>query len=198
MIGSLLIFMGFSLILSSYFMKMRDEVFSDMKIAMIDPHTDIIENNDSVDIGQETHSEIYEEYEIDYSKYYGVLQIPKIGLKRGFHNVGSRYNSIEYNVSMVGGSTTPTEGYGNLILMAHSGDAYNSYFAYLYRLDVGDDCYVTIFGQTYHYQITKIYDVGKSGAVTIDWNRDKMSLTMITCTKDNDSMQTIYIAELVS
>ena len=32
--------------------------------------------------------------EIDYSKYVGVLEIPKIGLKRGFYNTDSKYNSI--------------------------------------------------------------------------------------------------------
>ena len=39
--------------------------------------------------------------EIDYSKYVGVLEIPKIGLKRGFYNTDSKYNSIEYNVPPV-------------------------------------------------------------------------------------------------
>ena len=149
------------------------------------------------DPANEQPQEYVEEYEIDYSIYYGILEIPKIGLKRGFHNIGSKYNDIRYNVTMLDGSTTPTEGYGNLILMAHSGDAYISYFAYLYKLEVGDDCYITINGEEYHYQIVNIYDVGKSGAVTIDRNYDKMTLTLITCTKDNDTLQTVYIAEKI-
>ena len=127
----------------------------------------------------------------------GVLEIPKIGLKRGFYNIGSRYNNIQYNVTMVEGSSLPDVVNGNLILMAHSGDAYISYFAYLYRLNVGDYAYVTYNGYKYKYQIVNIYEVPKTGLVRIQRNYDRTSLTMITCTKDNDSTQTVYISELV-
>ena len=198
LIGSFLIFVGLIVLSSNYLLKMREEVFSNMKLSMMkieDKKTPISETPNQ--IGQPETEEYVETYEVDYSIYYGILEIPKIGLKRGFHNIGSKYNNIQYNVTMLDGSTVPTEGYGNLILMAHSGNSYISYFAYLYRLEVGDDCYITINGETYHYKIVNIYDVGKSGAVTIDRNYDKMSLTLITCTKDNDSLQTIYIAEIV-
>jgi LPXTG-site transpeptidase (sortase) family protein len=91
----------------------------------------------------------------------------------------------------------PDEVNGNLILMAHSGDAYISYFAYLYKLNIGDDAYVTYAGNKYHYQIVNIYEVPKIGVVSMDRNKERTTLTMITCTKDNDYTQTIYIAELV-
>lgn len=81
--------------------------------------------------------------------------------------------------------------------MAHSGDAYISYFAYLYKLQVGDTAYVTYNGNKYQYNIVNIYDVEKNGVVRIIRNYDKTTLTMITCTKDNDALQTVYIAELV-
>ena len=98
---------------------------------------------------------------------------------------------------MVGGSTLPDVVNGNLILMAHSGDAYISYFAYLYRLNIGDYAYVTYNGNKYQYQIVNIYEVPKNGIVKIQRNYNKTSLTMITCTKNNDYTQTVYIAELV-
>ena len=91
----------------------------------------------------------------------------------------------------------PDVANGNLILMAHSGDAYISYFAFLYKLNIGDDAYITYYGNSYHYQIVNIYEVPKIGAVTINRNMDRTTLTMITCTKDSDYLQTIYIAELV-
>lgn len=138
-----------------------------------------------------------EVYVVDYSKYLGVLEIPKINLKRGFYNVGNRYNNIRYNVTVVEGSTMPDIVNGNLILMAHSGTAYISYFANLWKLNVGDSCFVTYAGQKYSYQIVDIYEVEKNGLVRIKRNSEKTTLTMITCTKDNEHTQTVYIAELV-
>ncbi len=201
-IGSLLVFVGIIILSSNYFLRMRDEVYSDMKISMMDvdsntgeeikivsdvkPAENIVSNNSET-----------KNYEVDYSKYLGVLEIPKIGLKRGFYNVDNRYNNIQYNVTMVRGSNLPDVYQGNLILMAHSGDAYISYFAYLYRLNIGDNVYVTYNGVKYHYNIVNIYNVPKSGALRLIRNHEKTTLTMITCTKNDDYSQTVYISELV-
>ena len=204
-IGSFLVFIGVLSLSWNYILKMRDEVFSDMRIAMMDDS--FVENHledkiedvpvvESVDAHSDSSSE-NNAYVVDYSKYLGVLEIPKIRLKRGFYNLDSKYNNIKYNVTMVEGSTLPDVEFGNLILMAHSGDAYISYFAYLYKLEVGDMAYVTYAGRKYEYQIVNIYEVEKNGAVVIKRNYDKTSLTMITCTKDNDTTQTVYISELV-
>lgn len=200
--GSLLIFGGFIFLSWNYLLKMREAVYSDMRIAMMDIpapaenlQAEVVEDDTPAPAPSEPPQE--ENYTIDYSKYLGVLEIPKIWLKRGFYNVGNRYNDIEYNVTMVDGSNLPDVPNGNLILMAHSGTSYISFFAYLYRLVVGDECYVTYNGNIYHYRIVNIYNVPKNGVVGIERNYNKTTLTMITCTKDNDSMQTVYIAELI-
>ncbi len=159
-----------------------EEVIENVPIAEKVEKTENINNNNNV---------------IDYSKYLGVLEIPRIGLKRGFYNTDSKYNNIQYNVTMLGGSNLPDVENGNLILMAHSGDAYISYFAYLWMLSIGDHAYVTYNGRKYDYQIVNIYDVDKNGVAVIHRNLNRTTLTMITCTKDNDFKQTIYIAELV-
>ena len=135
--------------------------------------------------------------EINYSKYLGVLEIPRISLKRGFYGPDSKYNNINYNVTVVGGSTMPDVVNGNLILMAHSGDAYISYFAYLYLLKIGDNAYVTYQGTTYKYQIVNIYNIPKNGTAVINRNTERTTLTLITCTKDSDTEQTVYILERV-
>ena len=206
LIGSFLIFIGFLSLSSNYFLRLKDEVYSDMKIAMMDSTPlEIIDNSDKSSVIMESSpenvttstEEVKVNYVVDYSKYLAVLEIPKINLKRGFYNIDSKYNSIEYNVTMVKGSTLPDVENGNLILMAHSGDAYISYFAYLYRLNVGDMVYVTYQGRRYGYQIVNIYQVEKNGIVTIHRNNERTTLTMITCTKDNDFAQTVYISELV-
>lgn len=207
-IGSLLVFLGMLVISWNYLLGIKSEVFSDMNIAMIDVETtddngssvDVIgnvpvANNLSVDSGSSSDSS--QQQEVNYDIYLGVLEIPRIGLKRGFYNTDSKYNNIQYNVTMVKGSTLPDVVKGNLILMAHSGDAYISYFAYLYRLQIGDFAYVTYNGNKYKYQIVNIYEVPKNGSVKILRNYDHTSLTLITCTKNNDTTQTVYIAELV-
>lgn len=190
---------------SSSLIKIRNEVFEDMRILMSGdkseevlpdvevPEEDVV--NNTVVEQPATNSEKNEV--INYDKYYGVLEIPRISLKRGFYNLDSKYNNIEYNVAMVEGSTMPDVVNGNLILMAHSGTAYIAYFEYLYMLNIGDYAYVTYNGVKYKYRFVNSYQVEKNGNVEIIRNYDKTTLTLITCTNDNDSSQTVYIAELV-
>lgn len=199
LLGSLLIFCGSLSLLWNYLVKMRDTVYSEMKIAMMDdaPKDVATKPSQNIEAAQENNTTEPEYYEIDYSKYLGVLEIPKIGLKRGFYNIGSKYNNINYNVTVVDGTDMPDIVNGNFILMAHSGDSYISYFAYLYKLTIGDMAYITYAGNKYAYQVTNIYEVEKNGAVRLVRNKDRTTLTLITCTKDNDYTQTVYIAELV-
>ena len=205
--GSLLVIIGIFALLYNHIILLKDEVFSDIQLSLSsnDNEFQVIDdmpilkevtkkevNNEVI---QESKEKVYKP--IDYSKYTGVLEIPTIGLKRGFYNVDNKYNNIKYNVTVINGSDMPDVTNGNLILAAHSGDAYISYFAYLYKLNIGDEAYITYDGITYKYQIVNIYNVPKTGAVTINRNYYKTTLTLITCTKDDLTQQTVYIAELV-
>ncbi|MBQ2910003.1 MAG: sortase [Bacilli bacterium] len=202
LLGSLLVFVGICTLSFEYLGRMKDDVFTDMDLKLNaglvvaddeEATTDVpITNNLPEDNKQVVQAPV-----IDYSKYLGVLEIPKVGLKRGFYNLDSKYNDIQYNVTLVEGSNMPDVVNGNLILMAHSGDAAVSYFAYLYILKIGDKAYVTYNGNKYTYQIVNIYDVPKTGRVKIVRSYDKTTLTLITCTKNNDKSQTVYILELV-
>ena len=201
--GSLLIFIGLIVITHNHLLKLKNEVYSDMQIAMYDDINDETFFNETVINEPMNVTDEYVEQEVNYTntinyeQYLGILRIPKIGLRRGFFGLDSRYNDINYNVTLVEGSTMPDVVNGNLILIAHSGTAYISFFAYLYRLDIGDDVYVTYNHEEYHYRIVNIYYVDKIGKVEIIRNNEKTSLTMITCTKDDDFHQTVYISELV-
>ena len=101
LIGSFLVFIGIISLLWNYFLKMRDEVYSDMRIAMMDEEvveepvevTGDVQIENPVTDNQDTNTK---NYIVDYSKYLGVLEIPKIGLKRGFYNVGNKYNNIQF------------------------------------------------------------------------------------------------------
>lgn len=212
-IGSLLVFFGVGILLWNHLLVIRNLVYSDMMLLISDSIADaeeVIDNIPDVEIlpsdtplpNEEENvispsQEIPQPPVINYDKYLGVLEIPGISLKRGFYGLDSQYNNIQYNVTMVNGSTMPDVVNGNLILMAHSGDAYISYFAYLHRLSIGSDIYITYNKIKYHYKLVNVYDVEKNGTVSIVRNYDKTTLTLITCTKDDSTKQTVYIAELI-
>lgn len=185
-------------------MIIKNIVFSDMQIAISDriPNNTIsevvIETPNAEEINTSGSStEEKPQIVVNYDKYLGVLTIPKIGLKRGFYGLDSNLNSIDHNVTMVKGSAMPDVSNSNLILMAHSGNTYLGFFAYLYQLQVGNDAYITYNRREYHYKLVNIYDVPKDGRVKIIRNYNKTTLTLITCTKDDLSSQTVYIFELV-
>lgn len=202
LLGSLLVFIGSIFLTYEYFAKMKSDVFSEMQLSYME--NEIVEADDSEETTEVPELENLDKTEappkqpeVDYSKYLGVLEIPKIGLKRGFYNIDSRYNNIQYNVSMVAGSTLPDVVNGNLILMAHSGWAAISYFEYLYNLRIGDYAYIVYKGKKYSYKLVNVYDVPKTGKVKIVRSYNKTTLTLITCTRNSDSLQTVYVFELV-
>ena len=185
-------------------MVIKNIVFSDMQIAI----SDRIPNNTTGEVVIETPNaeeintpdpseEDRPQIVVNYDKYLGVLTIPKIGLKRGFYGLDSKLNSIDHNVTMVKGSALPNVSNSNLILMAHSCNTYLGFFAYLYQLQIGNDAYITYNRKDYHYKLVNIYNVPKDGRVKIVRDYSKTTLTLITCTKDDLSSQTVYIFELV-
>ena len=134
----------------------------------------------------------------DIESYIGYLEIPKIKFRRGFYNIESTLNTVEANIEIIKGSNMPDVTNGNLIIAGHSGTGWKAFFKNLYKLEVGDEAIVTYAGINYKYKITNIYKQKNTGTVSIKRNYDKTTLTLITCTKDDSSTQTIYIAELDS
>ncbi len=132
----------------------------------------------------------------DIESYIGYLEIPKIKFRRGFYNIESTLNTVEANIEIIKGSNMPDVTNGNLIIAGHSGTGWKAFFKDLYKLEVGDEATVTYAGLNYTYKITNIYKQQNTGKVSIKRNYDKNTLTLITCTKDDSSTQTIYIAEL--
>lgn len=141
---------------------------------------------------EETKTQNYQ----DIESYIGYLEIPKIKFRRGFYNIDSGLNTVEANIEIIKGSEMPNVTNGNLIIAGHSGTGWKAFFKDLYKLEVGDEAIVTYAGVNYKYKITNIYKERNTGTVSIKRNYDKTTLTLITCTKDDSSTQTIYIAEL--
>lgn len=129
--------------------------------------------------------------------YIGTLEIPKISFKRGFTKKDSSFNNVNKNITVLNASDYPDKKNGNFILAAHSGNSSVAYFANLYKLQKGDEAIVTYKDRRYTYQIVNIYLEPKVGKVAIYRDKNVDTLTLITCTKDDDKHQTIYIAERI-
>ena len=183
----------------------KNKVFSEMKLAIY--QDEINEDNETInDIGtskvtnptvpnnNQTETTTAPKKYISYT-YIGQLSIPKIRFKRGFVKKESKYNNIEYNVTIAKEADYPDVKNGNFILMAHSGDAPISFFEPLYKLELGDIATVSYNAKAYYYRLVKTYQVEKTGKIAIYRDYNKKTLTLITCTHDDLTKQSVYIFE---
>ncbi len=200
--GVILIIIGIALLLNNYIVEKRDEVFSAMNIAISEELSDSKETSttesemDESDNERENSSDT--ESSENYETYIGQLEIPKINFYKGFYAKESPLNDVKYNIKILEVSDYPTVSNGNVIIIGHSGNYSNSYFANLYKLALGDTASIYYDNKKYNYKIVNIYTDAKDGTVTIYRNESKNTMTLITCTKDDDTKQTIYILELVN
>ena len=161
----------------------------------------IEENNDSTEnngITQEDNKKAEKESKKISKEYIGYLEIKKINLKQGLVSKNSYYNSVKYNIQMLSTSDYPDKNLGNVILAGHSGTGYLAFFKNLYKLENGDEAKITYKGYTYTYKIVNIYNVPKNGKVKVNRDVHKTCLTLITCTHNSKTEQTVYILELSS
>ena len=196
--GVILVISGTLVLLSDYIKEKRDFVFSEMNLALSGAVT-----NDTIPSGEEEKEEEIKEIKEEdnnytYEEYLGIIDIPKIELYKGFYSKTSNLNNVKFNLYVLPSSNYPDVENGNLIIAGHSGNYNNSYFANLYKLEKEDTITIHYNNNKYIYQITNIYTEEKTGKVRIFRNKNKTTLTLITCTKDDDYHQTIYIAELIN
>ena len=197
--GVILLVSGTSVLLSDYVKDKRDVVFSEMNLAISELNKDTLEQIDNNDTEEEKVIDKKEEKkEQYYEEYIGVLEISKINFYKGFYNKNSGLNNVDYNLYVLPESSYPDVVNGNLMIAGHSGNYNNSYFANLYMLEVNDDIVIHYNNKKYVYKIDKIYNEKKTGRVRILRNKNNTTLTLITCTKDDNYHQTVYIAYLTS
>ena len=201
-LGVILITFGITLLSSNYIKTKREEAFNNMNLLLLEDNITTIVNQEDEEVVNDT--EVYEsEQEVeqqktnDYEPYIAVLKIPKIDLERGFYDKNSSLNNVDHNILFHSSSNYPDEVNGNVILASHSGTSSISYFKNLYKLEVNDLAYIIYKDTTYAYKIVNIYYEEKDGNIAIYRNKNKSTLTLITCTKDDDSKQTVYILERV-
>ena len=198
-IGMLILCSGVFLGSYEYFREKKDKVFSDMNILLYESEMPerIDDDVTPAPTPEPSNPDIEQPQERNYD-YIAVLEINKIGLKRGFVSIDSPYNNVDLNITIIGGSTMPDETNSSLILAAHSGYCSYCYFDYLYLLTLGDTASVYYKGVKYNYTIVDIYNVEKTGSVTVKRKRNKDTLVLITCTHNSYTEQTVYILELTN
>lgn len=160
-----------------------------------------IEDADTQEIVEESEEEIKKKESTESKKareYIGYLEISKINLKLGFVSKKSYYNNINRNITLLSASDYPDVDKGNTIFAAHSGSGYISFFKHLYKLVLGDTAKIYYKGKIYTYKISNIYNVPKVGHVSVNRDINKTTLTLITCTKNSNTEQTVYILDLIN
>lgn len=199
--GVVLIIVGIALLLINFINDKREQVFSTMNLALSSESTNDIEQEieEQGEDTSQTESNTPEEDNSTYvyEPYLGEIEIPKIGLYKGFYAKESSLNNVKFNLYVMPTSSYPDVENGNLIIAGHSGNYSNSYFKDLYLLEEGDSINIYYHDVKYVYQVKKIYLQDKTGTINIYRNLSKNTLTLITCTFNDESHQTVYIAELV-
>lgn len=194
----LMITIGLFLLAHNFLMIQKLAVFNKMDLllyALKEP----VSEKENINVEVETDDVASDEVEPSgpAKQYIATLAIPAISLRLGLVSPDSIYNNIESNITIIQPSSMPDVEKGNLIIAGHSGTGYLAFFRNLYKLQKGDQASITYQQKTYRYQLVNIYSEEKTGYVSIYRDRNKKTLTLITCTKDNDHMQTIYIFEAI-
>ena len=204
--GVVLIIVGIALLLINFINDKRDQVFSDMNLALTSALKDTTndtseeENNDTITTTSDTSTSDSNSNDSTYvyEPYLGEIEIPKISLRKGFYSKESNLNNVKFNLYVMPTSSYPDVQNGIFIIAGHSGNYNNSYFKDLYKLNEGDQIYIYYNNVKYVYEIKKIYLQDKTGTISIYRNLEKTTLTLITCTLNDESHQTVYIAELTN
>ena len=192
-IGSLiLIISGISLIGGKYLYNFCLEKEEDFKIEEFYEEQKEIDTNvieDTTEEKEETKTESKVEY-------VAVIKIPKIGVEKGLCKKGTSCNNVNRNIQILNEATYPDVANGNFILAGHSGNGRTAYFRNVDKLKADDEIYVVYGGFQYKYKIVNIYDIEKTGTANIIRNKEKTTLTLVTC-RHNTNKQIIVISELV-
>ena len=189
-IGAIITTVGGFLISYNYIESQKIMAYDYMSNAFYNGNEVVTEENTRE---EQQHEELKTQVTNDYIGY---LNIPKINLTKGFLDSRSEDNDVEKNILVVDGSNYPDVDKGNFILAGHSGTGWKAFFNDLHKLSAGDIAKITYKDKTYTYQIVNIYTQPKTGKLAIYRNYDKKTLTLITCTNNDSTTQTIYIAEL--
>lgn len=148
-----------------------------------EPLVKIINNSskEGIQVNEKSNSDLANTKHISFNKYLGIIEIPKINLKRYLYDIDSSQNDVDKNIEILKDSDMPNVRGGNLILAGHNGNSAVGHFKNLHKVTLGDKVVINYNNINYTYEISKIYDVLKTGSVAIKRNKNKNTITLITC-----------------
>ena len=204
-LGIIFVLIGVYILSYNYLKSKKDKVFETINFELLlrndDDENYIVNNTDDLEEHNGDNLDddnIIEDNDNNMPYYYiGTLEIPKINLKKGFLDINSKDNYVDRNIQVIKTSNYPDVENGNFIIAGHSGNSHVGFFNKLYKLVVDDVAYVYYNNIKYTYKIVNIYTQPKTGVIGIYRNLNKTTLTLITCTNNDKTTQTIYIAELI-
>lgn len=128
--------------------------------------------------------------------YIGVLEIPKINLKKGIVDKTSASNNVNKNIYTLKATTLPDEQINSHIILAgHSGNSYISFFRNLKKLDMKDKINFYYKGVKYIYEVSNRYEIEKTGTTDLKIT-NKSDITLITCISGTNK-QVVYVGNLI-
>lgn len=119
--------------------------------------------------------------------YIGILEIPKINLKRGYYNKEDSRNNIDDNITLIDYVDNK-----DFIFAAHSGNDKIAYFNDIHLLENGDIINLYYQNQKTTYIVYNKYLDDKNGKVSISKSPRKRVI-LITC--NNNSSNNYLVIE---
>lgn len=131
--------------------------------------------------------------EFEHKEVYASLVIPKIHLKADIYSKNAAENTLKHGIYLAKESRYLEEEQSMLILASHSGNSSISLFKHLEQLKLNDVVRIERKDKLYFYKISSIYYEKKDGILSIK-KPSEDSLALITCTKNSNTLQVVYIA----
>ena len=175
-LGILLILSGLSMM---FFVKYQDEKITEVNEELVEEY---FEPDDVVTKTQEKDA------------YLGILEIPKIGLKRGFYPYSSPFNDVDANIELISSDCVPGNAC-SFVLASHSGTSSIAFFKHLNQLQLEDSATLYYGNTSYEYILKKIQHTVKNGTISLVQPKES-ELVLTTCNKQNNSLQDIYLFRL--
>ena len=189
---SLVFFLSGILILINY--KIQNKKLDNKEQEMVDKYFEKqkIDIDNVLDKGRE---ENIDTPLISYN-YVGVLEIPKINLRKGFTSIDDKNNDVNKNIEVLKESDMPNVVGGNLIIAGHSGTGRIAYFNNINKLTNKDVINIYYNNKKYIYEVVYKYEIDKKGIMNIKKDKNKTTLTLITCSTSNEKKQIVIISYL--
>lgn len=189
-LGISLLFFSATYFIYDHYEKQRQDIEDTEKI---EEFFEVEETTEEVE-----QEEVVEEKTVQQKQenYIGILEIPKIKLKRGLVDKNSSSNNVNKNIYTVKETTFPDERINShIILAAHSGNSYVSFFKNLTKLSMKDQVYLYYKGTKYIYEISDRYEIKKTGKAELKLT-NASDITLISCISGTDK-QVVYVATLI-